>query len=105
MSVTTTELHDRIVDLEREATRGRLLKKYAERDAKDFVQYDVFHPEEPDSLFGLWTVELMRGTPCRVLIDPETVGADAAAMLRRVADWIDRDGLIEKPDPNEELPF
>jgi hypothetical protein len=31
---------------------------------------------------------------CRVLIDPATSSGDAVAMLRRIADWIERDGEL-----------
>ncbi len=98
MTTIDSDIHGRLARLEADAAKVRLLAHYAEREPKEFIQYDAFSPEGYgyDSLFGGYTVELMRGTPCRVLIDPTTSSADAVAMLRRVADWIERDGLLEK---------
>jgi hypothetical protein len=98
-------LETRVTALEAKAQKGRLLAKYAERDPKEFIQYDAFEPTGPDSVFGTHTQELMRGSPCRVLIDPQTSSEDAVMMLIRITQWIEKDGLIEKTDPNEDVSF
>ena len=104
MTTIGSDIHRRLDALEADAAKGRLLTKYAEREPKEFIQYDAFQPEvNDDSLFSVHTVELMRGSPCRVLIDPATASADAVVMLRLIADWIERAGL---PDPdNDDLLF
>jgi hypothetical protein len=83
----------------------RLLEEARSKPVREFVQYDAFHTEGPDSLFGGWVNELRNGTPCRVQIEPGVDAASAVAMLRRIVDWIETDGLLEKPDPNEPIPF
>ncbi len=94
MTTIDSDIHARLARLEADAAKVRLLAHYAEREPKEFIQYDAWDPET--YLSGGHTVELMRGTPCRVLIDPTTTSADAVVMLRLIADWIERDGLLEK---------
>jgi hypothetical protein len=86
-------------------TKDELLAHYAKREPKQFVQYDGWADCEGDAVldsgdgsgYGMATGithELMRGSNVvRVLIPPDTAPADAVTLLRRIADWIECDGL------------
>ncbi len=93
MTTIDSDIHSRLARLEADAAKGRLLAEYAELEPREFIEYQAFGPEADRPVFRIQTVELMWDIPCRVLIDPETSSADAVAMLRRVADSIERNGL------------
>ncbi len=57
MTTISSDIHGRLDALEADAAKGRLLTKYAEREPKEFIQYDAFQPEvNNDSLFSVHTV-------------------------------------------------
>lgn len=78
-------------------TQEDLLKHYANRDPRRFIQFDCFCNVEPgdpiivpdndgDSEFILETYELMSGEPTvRILILPGTTKKDAIRVLRKTA--------------------
>jgi hypothetical protein len=109
MPITDASVQDRLAALEAAKDKELLLTHYAEREPKEFLQYDHFgvpHPpvdDGPGNLTAGYTIELMRGAACRVLVDPKTESEDAVTMLREIADWIERDGLVTF-DPND-VPF
>jgi hypothetical protein len=91
-----------------------LLAHYASRKPQQFAQYDGFtncgttrHDDvqgDQDGhavMLGLkW--ELMVGAPVRVLIPASTRKEDAVALLKKVADWIERDGVYRQEKANAE---
>ena len=95
-------------------TKDELLEQYAARHTapREFVQYDSFNPPTfpvgPGSEDGdgdeSWgpsrTYELMHGATVRVLIHPDAPPEMASRMLRKIADWIDRDGYA-KGEPSD----
>lgn len=86
-----------------------LIGNYMAREPKQFIQYDAFNPatypagpgvgvdNDGDELWAGWTEELMHGSQCRVLIPTETDSESVVRMLRKIADWIEVDGLYEIP--------
>ena len=84
--------------------KAALLSKYAKRVPKEFVQYDgwldaygdsVMHPDgDGDAMMSLHTFELMYGTDCRVLIPVGADGLATARLLRKIAAWIELEGLL-----------
>jgi hypothetical protein len=84
--------------------KDELLAHYAKRKPKAFHQFDgfcgekyfddVIHPDaDGHALMCGVTWELMCGASVRVLIPVgETSATDAAAMLRKIADWVERGG-------------
>jgi hypothetical protein len=84
--------------------KADLLAKYAEKPVTAFSQFDGFivsHEGDdvmrPDGdghcIMCGDTEELMHGADVRVLVKPDTLVKDASAMLRKIADIIDRDGV------------
>lgn len=81
--------------------RQKKLKHYAERDPRRLLQIDGFPgcsddimaPDaEGDSVLGSRTVELMDSPfSTRILIDPATDPRVAARLLRKAAEWLDRE--------------
>jgi hypothetical protein len=82
------------------ATREQLMAGYAARAPQLFVRYDGWPDmppdddmppdEDGDALCSGHTVELMNGAGVRVLIDPATDPKDAARILRKIADSVER---------------
>jgi hypothetical protein len=82
-----------------------LLEHYGNRQPQQFAQYDGFSPGvdsadhvmRPDAeghcLFHSLTWELMAGAPVRVLIPATTSKEDAVALLRKIANLIEHDGV------------
>ena len=88
--------------------KKELLDHYAARQPRRFMQFDgvcvdpadrdgvVVPDEDGHSLLGGATWELMHGADVRVLVpnDGTVTPADAARLLRKIAEWIEhRDGL------------
>jgi len=79
------------------------LLDYCEKDPRKFIQYDAFvnveHGDDVvkpdkngDSLFNSNTIELMTGNiGVRVLIVPGTTREITLRVLRKIADWIERE--------------
>ena len=85
--------------------KTELLKKYAEKPVTAFWQYDGFNQPlgHDHEIYRVDTFELMRGTDVRVLVPKETEVPRAAqvAMLRKIADWLER----EEPADLGDTPF
>ena len=86
-------------------TKKKLLKHYATKEPRLFIQYDVFtglsgndsfvHPDQDRQaiMYGE-TYELMSGnTDVRVLLEPEVSKVDAVLALLKVVMLIQREGL------------
>lgn len=83
-------------------TRERKLKHYSKRTPKQFIQLDGHYlgpdggddmmvPDtDGDCLLAGQTVELMHFSGTRVLIDSNFDPKVAARMLRKAAEWLDR---------------
>lgn len=85
-------------------TKDQLLTKYRDREPKLFVQYDGFNPpthvcgddgidSDGHEIWGGLTYELMHGAQVRVLVEPMAANGDVVVLLRKIADWIERDGV------------
>jgi hypothetical protein len=81
-------------------TKDELLDKYSRySEPKAFIQFDGFDwpedsmsdPETGLALFHGETYELMRGAHVRILIDPSADRDIVRSILRKLADWIERD--------------
>lgn len=82
-------------------TSRELLRKYARRQPKAFIQFDGWHdshgddviPADPQghSLTGTRTWELMQGASVRVLADPTAPQKEVGILLRKIANWIETD--------------
>jgi hypothetical protein len=97
--------------------KGELLAKYAKRPVTKFIQYDGFlgepgsggmpigtFDEDGDWLSGGRTEELMSGGPAvRVLVLPDAKAEDVIRILRKVSEWIQREGVLNFRQ--EGLPF
>jgi hypothetical protein len=92
-------------------TKDELLRHYAARTPKRFVQVDGFYWPGGDmfadkdgfAIFGSETWELMVGADVRILIDPEADPSTVYGLIKRAADNV-RTGLmgfVSQP----ELPF
>ena len=87
--------------MENNITKQELLEHYGARDPKMFLQFDGFeapgdwyaNPETGIAVFGGTTVELMRGSAVRVLIDPSTDRAKVLQILHKLVAWIEDGGL------------
>jgi hypothetical protein len=88
----------------RTPSREDLLAHYKKREPTRFAQIDgfadvpaddVMHGDESGhAILGGTTYELMSGNPeVRILIPDKTTREDAATLLRKAAEWIDRSGL------------
>jgi hypothetical protein len=89
--------------IERQALRAHLLEHYIECDPQAFIQYDGFNPPtmpvEPenadadgDEIWATTTNELHKsGVTVRVFVQPGAPSDAAARMLRKIADWIERE--------------
>ncbi len=97
--------HNQPEDLKRRLMRGifeapavrpsksHLLERYTEREPEPFVRFDAY-PAATSKDIGLSVEldhELSDDVPVRVLISPGTLPSSAAAALRQIADWIERD--------------
>jgi len=93
-------------------TTDELLKHYAAgREPKKFFQIDGWYSLKGDgvvttdenghAMTGSVTFELMHGADVRILIDPSTPPSEAAALLRKAANWLDRDTTLfqDLPEP------
>jgi hypothetical protein len=95
------------------AIKAELLAKYAQRQALLFHQFDGFLDSaddfsdqgDGDSIFSRSTYELRKGIDVRIQILDGTTKEDAVRILRKMVDWIDRDGLhhMETGQPAPEL--
>ncbi len=88
-------------------TKQVLLAKYESREPREFIQVDGWHSgkshrhwtgynwistdDDGHSKVRSHTVELMHGAHVRVLIQPDTSATETAALLRKIADWIERE--------------
>ena len=97
--------HNQPEDLKRRLMRGifeapaarpsksHLLERYTEREPEPFVRFDAYPAATAEGI-GLSVEldhELSEDIPVRVLISPGTLPSSAAAALRQIADWIERD--------------
>ena len=97
--------HNQPEDLKRRLMRGifeapvvrpsksHLLERYTEREPEPFVRFDAYPAATAEGI-GLSVEldhELSEDVPVRVLISPGTLPSSAAAALRQIADWIERD--------------
>jgi len=99
------------------AAKQRCLEHYARLpEPQAFIQYDGFtnalrdsivHPDEDgDALFAGTTYELMTGSVgVRVLMPERTTTLEAVRVLRKIANWIERDGILQASALTEELPW
>ena len=73
--------------------KGRLLERYAMREPEPFVRFDAYPAADATDLGLSVTLdhELGEDVPLRVMISPGTLPSSAAAALREIADWIERD--------------
>ena len=95
------------VIVDERARKKHVLKKYCDRPATIFKQFDAFLDGFDDvvrpnkdgvALMGGDTVELMSGiAPVRVLVIPDSPKEKVIAALRGIADWIERDTQALKP--------
>ncbi len=85
------------------------LARYAAKRPKHFLQLDCFHMEDDgddvmrpdtdgDAMFAGHTTELMNGADVRVLIPEGADVVSALRMLRKLADWLERDGEAIRAD-------
>lgn len=97
--------HNQPEDLKRRLMRGifqapqtrpskdHLLESYSLREPEPFVRFDAYPAARNDEV-GI-TVEidheLAEDVPVRVLVSPGTLPSSAAAALREIATWIERD--------------
>ncbi len=88
-------------------TKQALLAEYESREPREFIQVDGWHrgnshrhwtgnqwistDDDGHSMVRSHTVELMHGAHVRVLIQPDTSATETAALLRKIADWIERE--------------
>src|SRR5262245_7742784 len=96
--------------------KAEKLAHYARRGPKSFVQIDGWRAgawigdslkdKDGHAVTGGRTVELMRGADVRVLIDPSTTPAEATALLRKAAAWVEAGAIARLGDPTDdgELP-
>lgn len=74
-------------------SKGHLLDRYTDREPEPFVRFDAY-PAASSNDLGLSVEldhELADDVPLRVLVSPGTLPGSAAAALREIADWIERD--------------
>jgi hypothetical protein len=74
-------------------SKSHLLERYTEREPEPFVRFDAY-PAATSEEVGLSVEldhELSDDVPVRVLVSPGTLPASAAAALRQIAAWIERD--------------
>jgi hypothetical protein len=103
--------HNQPEDLKRRLMRGifeapaarpsksHLLERYTEREPEPFVRFDAY-PAASSEDVGLSVEldhELSDDIPVRVLISPGTLPSSAAAALRQIAAWIERERRLLSP--------
>ena len=96
-----TEANEKPAITERE-TKEALLKHYATREPKSFVQFDGWYggkwrgdsviatDEAGRSMTSGLTTELMNGADMRLLIEPGADAVEIVALLHQAAEWIMR---------------
>ena len=102
------ELSIRVVGRNERFSKEGILAHYSTRTPQKFLQFDGFmliadkldddlmRPDaDGDTVYGqIETWELMTGLPrVRVLIKPGTHRTDVLRLLRKISDWIERDGI------------
>lgn len=88
---------------ERQRHKQSLLTNYSGRNPKQFVQLDGWwdaddvmgRDENGQGATGSLTWELMHGSDVRVLIPLTTTKDQALVLLRKIVDWVGRDGVKE----------
>ena len=87
--------------MKHDGLKRELLEHYAAKEPKAFYQYDGWlnadsvtgRDAEGDGATSDVTYELMHGADVRVLIPAETNARDAARLLKKIRQWIRRDGF------------